>query len=130
MTECVANREKDLLGSRWTAWLLWGGPWLLIIIGLFTGNLARTVLWTIGFGAAGAACLVNARRCGRRHCFYTGPLYLLAALASLLFGLHLLPLGRNGWSWILAAALAGTLLFCCVLENIRGKYVAGGSVQK
>lgn len=130
MTTCTDNRQKDLLSSRWAAWVLWGGPWLLILIGEFTGTVARTVLWTAGFSIAGAACLVNARRCGRRHCFYTGPLYLLVALASLLFGLHLLPLGRNGWSWILAVALAGTLFFCCVLEALRGKYVAGSSPQK
>lgn len=94
---------------------------MLIVIGA-TGSVTRGVLWTAGFTVAGAACLVNARRCGRRHCFYTGPLYLLAALASLLYGLHILPLGNSGWNWILGIAVAGSLLFCCVLEHLFGKY--------
>jgi hypothetical protein len=116
--------DKDLLGSRWAVWLLWVGPWLLVVIGGFTGNLVRTVLWTAGFTAAGVACLVNARRCGRRHCFYTGPLYLLVALASLLYGLQILPLGGGGWNWIVGIAVAGSLVFCCVLEPMLGKYPA------
>lgn len=121
MPECATDNKTDLLGSRWVV-LFWWLPWLLIIIGTFTGNIGRTVLWTAGFAIAGGACVANARRCGRRHCFYTGPLYLLAALASLLYGLGILPLGPNGWGWIVGVALAGSLVFCCVLEPMRGKY--------
>lgn len=122
MTECAADQKTDLLNSRWTP-LLWWGPWLLIIIGAFTGDVAHTVLWTAGFSVAGAACLANARRCGRRHCFYTGPVYLLAALASLLYGLHVLPIGANGWGWIVGVALAVSVIACCGLEPLRGKYI-------
>ncbi|MGB9429197.1 MAG: hypothetical protein WCC11_04875 [Gammaproteobacteria bacterium] len=124
MPECTTSQGKDLLGSRWAVWLLWVGPWVLIVIGGAMGNLARTVLWTVGFSVAGAACLVNARRCRRRHCFYTGPLYLLAALASLLYGLHILPLGGSGWNWIVVIAVAGSVVFCCVLEPLLGKYTS------
>ena len=132
MTECRSGRKTDLLGSRW-ALLLWWGPWVLIIIGgitVLSGNAARTVLWTTGFAVAGVACLVNARRCGRRHCFYTGPLYLLAALASLLYGLGVLPLGMNGWGWIIGSAVAGSLVFCCVLEKLFGQYAKGPPTTK
>ena len=121
------SREKDLLRSRWATLLLWCGPWAMVIVGSFTGETIRTVLWTGGFSVAGAACLANARRCGRRHCFYTGPLYLLTALASLLYGLHWLPLGTNGWSWIVGVAVAVSLFACCVLEPMQGKYLPRGS---
>ncbi|HKT31421.1 MAG TPA: hypothetical protein VJS89_02870 [Gammaproteobacteria bacterium] len=122
MSECATDQKTDLLNSRWTP-LLWWGPWLLIIIGTFTGDAAHTALWTVGFSVAGAACLANARRCGRRHCFYTGPVYLLAALASLLYGLHVLPIGANGWGWIVGVALAVSLLACCGLETLQGRYI-------
>ena len=122
MTESAAPNGKDLLGSPWSR-LLWWLPWLLVLIGYFLGDVTRTVLWTVGFSIAGAVCLVNARRCGRRHCFYTGPVFLLAALASLLYGLHVLPLGLNGWGWIVGIALAVCLFTCCVLEKIQGKYI-------
>ena len=34
----------------------------------------RTVVWTVALGIMGAACMVNALRCGRVHCYVTGPL--------------------------------------------------------
>lgn len=123
MPECATDSKTDLLDSRWVV-LLWWLPWALIIIGAFTGILGHTVLWTVGFAVAGGACVANARRCGRRHCFYTGPLFLLAALASLLYGLGVLPLGVNGWGWIVGVTLVACLLFCCVLEPLQGRYTA------
>lgn len=116
-----------MLGSRWAFLLLWAGPWVLIFASSNTGNLIHTVGWIFSFTVMGGACLGNARRCGRRHCFYTGPLYLLAALASLLYGLHILPLGRNGWNWILGVAVVGSLLACCGLEKLFGKYTTSRS---
>lgn len=123
MSDHETSRRKDLLRSLWATAALWCGPWVLVVIGLFTGEAVRTALWTFGFAAAGTACLANALRCGRRHCFYTGPVYLLAALASLLYGLNVLPLGAQGWNWIAGVALIASLLACCVLEPLQGKYL-------
>lgn len=123
MPECAVDSKTDLLSSRWVV-LLWWLPWALIIVGAFTGTLGHTVLWTVGFAIAGGACVANARRCGRRHCFYTGPLFLLAALASLLYGLGILPFGVNGWGWIVGVTLVVCLFFCGVLEPWLGKYTA------
>ncbi len=114
-------QDKDLLASPSTRLLFWL-PWVVILIGIFIGGVTRTVLWTTGFGIAGAMCLLNASRCGRRHCFYTGPLYLLAALASLLLGTRVLPMGEYGWDWILYTTVALSLFFCFILEKILGKY--------
>lgn len=115
-------RQNDMLSSRWALWLLWVGPWVLIIVSGNAGNLLRTAVWVCSFTAMGIACLVNARRCGRRHCFYTGPLFLMAALSSLLYGLGVLPLGRHGWNWISDVAVIGAVIACCGLENRLGKY--------
>ena len=93
--------------------------------GITARELERELADIRQFGFAGTACVMNARRCGRRHCFYVGPLYLLAALASLLYGLNRLPLGADGWNWIMGSALTGTVLACCVLERLFGKYTAG-----
>ena len=125
MTPKTASRKRDLLGTPWKAALFWGVPWMLVIVGGHTGVAVRTALWTVAFSAAGAACLANARRCGRRHCFYTGPLFLAAALASLLYGLGALPLGNNGWTWIGSVTLAGALVLCFGLDTALGKYVGG-----
>ncbi|HJR09854.1 MAG TPA: hypothetical protein VJ823_00410 [Rhodanobacteraceae bacterium] len=112
-----------MLSRPWGPWLLWVAPWILIVAsGSLGDNRVRTGAWTFAFAVMGSACVVNARRCGRRHCFYTGPLFLLAALTSLLHGTGVLPLGRNGWNWIIGITVAGSLLACCGLEPLFGKY--------
>jgi hypothetical protein len=58
--------------------------------------------------------------CGRVHCYITGPLYLLAAVATVLAGTDLVPLRS---SWIGGTVLAGTIL-AYVPEWVRGKHVA------
>jgi hypothetical protein len=122
MEPCSTPSEKDLLRSRWAMWLLWIAPWVLIVASSQTGNTTHTAIWTLSFTVAGAACLVNARRCGRLHCFYTGPAFLLGAAASLLYGLGILPLGEDGWDWILGTTVAVSVVACCGLEKLQGKY--------
>lgn len=125
--------QTDLLRSPW-AWLVWGLPIGVLVLGGIEvrvggvdvpGNTWHTVLWTVGFAWIGVGCLVNARRCHRRHCYYTGPLYLGLAAASLTYGLGVLPLGRHGWGLIAVLAILGALLFGCVLEKVSGRYRTG-----
>lgn len=130
MSNEATCQQHDLLGTPWKAILFWGLPWAVIFIGGNTGPIAHTVLWTVAFAGVGVACLVNARRCRRRHCFYTGPLLLLAAIFSLLYGLGVLPLGVNGWAWIAGITLLGSILLCCGLDVMFGKYVGAGSADK
>lgn len=126
MSKC---NERDLLSSRWATLLLWVGPWVLIISTGGTSSIIHAVVWTSAFTVAGVACLVNARRCGRLHCFFTGPGFILAALASLLYGLDILPLGSHGWMWILDSTVVLTLFACCVLESLYGKYKTNGALH-
>src|SRR5713226_9209640 len=107
-TECFAptgNVPVDMVSQR-VAWLVWRLPEALFILGIFWRG-ARVWLWVPCLTVAGLACTVNARRCGRRHCFITGPLYLLGALASLLNALSVVSIP---WSWIPVAMVAGTAL--------------------
>jgi hypothetical protein len=60
-----------IAGMHWTAWRLW--------------------LWIPALLIMGVACVVNASRCGRLHCYLSGPVFLLAALYVVLAGLHLIP---------------------------------------
>jgi hypothetical protein len=69
-----------------------------------------------------AGCLINARRCGRIHCYFTGPFLSLMALASLSYGFGWLPLGSGGWNWIAGVTLAGAVILGCVPELLFGKY--------
>jgi hypothetical protein len=70
----------------------------------------------------GAACIVNALQCKRVHCYITGPFFLLMALVTLLFGLGVVPLGRNGWNWLGLTILIGAVALWCLPELVWGKY--------
>lgn len=53
----------------------WGVPILAIAIGSFVHELVLW-LWIPAFAVMGVTCLANVRRCGRVHCYATGPLFL------------------------------------------------------
>jgi hypothetical protein len=108
--------EGDLSAQR-IAYLLWGPPALFLLAGVLSPE-ARVWLWTPALLVAGAACLVNAARCGRFHCHFTGPLFLLAAAASVLRGLEIVSVRCIWIGWFL---IGGTLL-AFVPEWIVGKY--------
>lgn len=76
------NASRDLTRGS-SALFFWGLP----IVLLFAGGAwpQRGVwLWVVAFAIMGAGCLINLARCGRTHCYVTGPAFLLAALWSLL----------------------------------------------
>lgn len=116
--------SRDLVKKPAAAWLLWGLPIAIILI---TGNVASagwilTVAWAASLVTMGVACLVNARGCGRTHCYFTGPFFLLMAIMSLLHGLHVVSLGPRGWSYIGIVLLIGSIVLCAAPELIWGRY--------
>jgi hypothetical protein len=119
------EQRQDLLDDRRTWLLLWGLPQLAFVLGFFIAPY-RIAIWTASLSVLGLACLLNARRCGRLHCWLAGPFYLLAAVVTLAYGLELLPLGERGWLWLgLAVVVAGNLL-TYLPEQMWGKYVDRG----
>lgn len=90
---------------------------MLILAGVLWPQ-ARLWVWTPALLAAGAACVVNAARCGRLHCYFTGPLFLLAATGTFLRGLEIVSIP---WRWI-GWSLVGGTLFAFIPEWVVGKY--------
>lgn len=74
-----------------SAVLLWGLPMIALIVGA-NWRPGQLLLWIPAFLVMGVGCLANAARCGRLHCYITGPLFLLAALYVALSGFHLVPI--------------------------------------
>ena len=109
--------QRDLVGGGW-AILLWCFPTGLIVLGALTPS-ARAALWIPCFAIMGVACLVNARGCGRLHCFLTGPLFLMASCAT---ALDTFDVKSIDWKIIFIVVGVGTLL-AYGLEWLRGKYV-------
>lgn len=97
--------KRDLIPTRVVV-AVWYLPTLLVFAGLFAPS-ARAWLWIPSFAVMGIACLINARRCGRLHCFVTGPLFLAGAVATALDALEITNLG----GWLIAGIIAiGTLI--------------------
>lgn len=117
------RKPRDILSTPLSALFVFWLPAIAIVV---TGNTAftrwRPIVWTIALAIMGLGCVVNAIRCGRVHCFLTGPFLLLMALASALYSRGILPLGPRGWNIIGGITLIGAIALCCVPEMIWGKY--------
>lgn len=116
---CPPGRT-DLVSDKRVYFLLWRLPWLAIAASfLLKDSSLKTGIWSIAFTQMGVACIANASGCGRTHCFFTGPLYLLAAVASFFKGSGRLPI-----PWPVLGGL--TCLGICVLrwlpERLWGTY--------
>jgi hypothetical protein len=78
-------KSRDILSSRLRIFLLYWLPAIAIVVAGVPAISSgwRTVVWIIALGTMGVACTVNALRCGRVHCYLTGPFFLLMALIAL-----------------------------------------------
>ena len=124
MTEARAREADDWASSRRGGLVGWGLPVAAMIVGAVIE--AQAALWPPALIWMGVACLANARSCGRRHCFFTGPFFLAMAALALLVGLSIVSLGEERWSWIGGATLLGAVLLHYLPERRWGKYVARG----
>lgn len=108
--------------------LAWGLPILVIVAASFLADRAQAVVWSLALAWMGIACIANARRCGRVHCRFTGPYYLLLIVPVLLHGSRLVSFGRYAW-WILAALiLLGGKVIWWATETMWGKYAAAKQI--
>jgi hypothetical protein len=113
----------DLVQDPKSLILLWALPPAIMLVALCCAvGWIVTTTWTLSLAVMGGACLVNARGCGRMHCYFTGPFFLLMAAASLTYGLHWLPLGPHGWLYLGAVLLAGGGVLGFAPEWLWGRY--------
>src|SRR5712664_3481062 len=76
MASNTIQASKDWLGSTRANALAWWIPQGAIVSALFVPVPFRAAVWVVALVWMGTACILNARRCGRTHCRYTGPYYL------------------------------------------------------
>ncbi len=110
--------DKDLAKNK-SRWLLWGLPTGLFVVGGFLPEL-RPLLWIPALLVGGVACVANAAGCHRLHCYITGPLYLLAALATALSSLGLVAISAQA----IAVAVVGGTVLAYMPEWFRGQYLS------
>lgn len=115
--------NNDLAASPLPFWLLWGAP---IAIMLSMNFVRLPAAWAIGvisvcFAWMGIGCAINARRCHRRHCYYSSPILLAGAAISLLVGFGFVNLGPYGLMYVTWGIFALVML-TFLPEKFFGKY--------
>jgi hypothetical protein len=102
--------------------LAWWVPQAAIVAAIFAPVPVRAVIWTIALTWMGTACLLNARRCGRTHCRYTGPYYLAMMAPVLTLALGLVSVGLYGWLVLGVLILAGSRIIWWATERAWGEF--------
>lgn len=118
------QHPDDIFATGPLSALLWtalAAVFLLDFV-LELGPLVESVLWASVLTVYGVACVSNARRCGRIHCYVTGPFLLTAALLVLLLGVGLLDFGQAPGRWLVPAIVVGFLLGRYLPERLWGRY--------
>ncbi|HET9106278.1 MAG TPA: hypothetical protein VFN79_03710 [Steroidobacteraceae bacterium] len=87
--------------------LWWGIP---IAFGVSTNFLELSVtqtaaIWACAFAWMGTGCALNALRCGRRHCYISGPVLWLGGIAAGLAALGIIS-GRNALGEVVNGTIA------------------------
>ncbi len=118
----MSYRSKDLLANFQGFALGWGVPIAGLVGAIFIANPAKTIIWLLALLWMGLTCLANARRCGRTHCYFTGPFFILMAILASLHGFEILFLGADGWRWLGMAVGVGGGFLWCFSEFLWGKY--------
>jgi hypothetical protein len=128
----VKSARRDILSNAaLTALLFWLPITVLVVSGFFQfGQGWRTAVWVVALAIMGTSCVINALRCGRVHCYVTGPFFLAMAIVALLYGVGAIPLGTNGWNFIGGAVLIGALILCCLPEAFLGRYRRTGEPDR
>ena len=100
------------------------------VVPIVAGNLAdhlplsrpvTAFVWTVALAWMGLGCVLNTRRCHRRHCYFSGSILLVGAAVVALLGLGVLSFGPNGLSLTLWTTF-GLALLSFLPELIWGRY--------
>ncbi len=123
--EITPDRTSDhgdwLGGPRSFAWA-WGLPIAVLVAAGVLDPVPRTLTAAGALTWMGAACLANAFRCGRMHCYFTGPFFLAMAIATLLHGFEIVWLGPQGWRLLGFTTGVGGGALWFLPEVIFGKF--------
>jgi len=114
--------NRDWAAKPLTFMLYWGLPIVAMLAAIFTLHPAKTLIWTAALLWMGCLCILNALRCGRVHCFFTGPFFIVMSIVVVMHGYEIVWLGAEGWKWLgLSIGLGGGGLWC-LTEKIIGRY--------
>ena len=82
----------------------------------------RAAVWSIALLWMGTACILNAQRCGRTHCRYTGPYYLAMIVPITLLASGVISANIYGWLALALFIIAGGWIIWWATERAWGKF--------
>lgn len=89
--------QHDLSKKRASFMFGWGIPILVLVsVNFLEAYVSARPIILMMSGAyiwMGAGCIINAMRCGRLHCYVSGPTMLIGGLLILLVGFNIISLG-------------------------------------
>ena len=118
----IAKTAADWAGNTRANILAWWLPKGAIIAALFAPLPVRVATWIVALAWMGTACIVNARRCGRTHCRYTGPYYLVMIAPVVLLAFGLITLNFSSWLAMAALIVFGGWIIWWATERAWGKF--------
>jgi hypothetical protein len=130
MSTNTKRRRSLLLGK--TDWAnkpllfltVWGIPTIILCVSpVLENRMIIGLIWAASLVWMGVACLLNARKCRRTHCFYTGPFFIVMAVISLLHGSDVIAINDNGWRWLGFVIAVVSISIWVFSESILGKYL-------
>ncbi len=96
MADIAVRSSRDWLSSPAASLVAWWLPQGAILATIFASVPVRTAVWVIALTWMGTARFLNARRCRRTHCRFTGPFYFAMIIPVLVLGI--VPDGV--WRWL------------------------------
>jgi hypothetical protein len=120
-TETVQD-SRDWLRTPLTSTLAWWIPHAALVVGLAAPIPLRAAIWSVALIWMGTACLLNAKRCGRTHCRYTGPYYLVMIAPVLALGSGILSVNILGWLALGLSIVGGSKLIWWGTERAWGRF--------
>jgi hypothetical protein len=122
MANEIVHSSRDWLRSTHTSLLAWWIPQAAIFAGLFAPVPVRTSVWIIALIWMGTACILNAKRCGRTHCRFTGPYYLAMIIPVLALGLGGISGSLSAWVVLGVVIILGGKIIWWTTERAWGKF--------
>ena len=121
----VAERESiDLFASGRLGpafWVAFGVVFVIDLV-LHLPTLPETILWAGVAAAYGFTCSVNAIRCGRIHCYFTGPFLFGVAGLVLAIGLGIVEVDPNPGRWLIPLIVGVFLILRYLPDRLWGRY--------
>jgi hypothetical protein len=120
MADDAIQQSRDWLAGTHSNALAWWLPLGAIVMALIAPAAFRATIWIAALSWMGVACILNARRCGRTHCRYTGPYFLgmVAPVLALAFASDAI----LAWAILGALTLAGCGLIWWATERAWGRF--------